>query len=491
MSLVALVWYVALITNFSFSLVGPEKLGLVYNDMARRLLHLDWTIDPDLISFEAFVYEGRTYTYFGIFPALLRLPAIMAGLGGYTLARISCLLALWMVTFATLRMTQFALGPAFHTLTARRLAGVALLGVSFSGPVIYLLASASIYHEAIFWAAAFTAVFNGIVVRSVITARPLGSKDLALLAFVAGCGLLTRLTPGFALYLGLALIMVLPIATALAEAGWRSAMFEFDKAIRRWPAALVVTMAFAAIQGVVNYGRWGSPFVSVPLQYYQQYLVDPQFHKQFAAYLRHGPIDAVRIPLAAIHYGFGVKVDVLFSGTFAEHFAGVEGPRVAAFLCAPWVMVCAAAGLYWVCSRPNRSTALAPLALANAVGFLMMLAVPWLCLRYTFDGWGFLSLMAALGTGWLVRCADKFDDAVRTRARWFSRTAIVMTIIGVIVSHATLLRYKINYSGTTPAVRYWLSKEIQPHLCPSARLRSNVKLTDFIPLATPSCPPLW
>ena len=71
------------------------------------------------------------------------------------------------------------------------------------------------------------------------------------------------------------------------------------------------------------------------------------------------------------------------------------------------------------------------------------------------------------------------------------RLTIALTLLGVVVSHATLLRYKINYSGTTPEVRYWLSQEIQPLLCPQMPLTPSVKLGDFVPLVTTNCPPLW
>ncbi|HLY89345.1 MAG TPA: hypothetical protein VKQ27_10195, partial [Acetobacteraceae bacterium] len=63
--------------------------------------------------------------------------------------------------------------------------------------------------------------------------------------------------------------------------------------------------------------------------------------------------------------------------------------------------------------------------------------------------------------------------------------------IGILMSHLTLLRYKINAWSTAPAIRYSLSAHIQPLLCPHAKLTTNVKLNDSTPLVTASCPPLW
>ncbi|HLY89413.1 MAG TPA: hypothetical protein VKQ27_10545, partial [Acetobacteraceae bacterium] len=79
----------------------------------------------------------------------------------------------------------------------------------------------------------------------------------------------------------------------------------------------------------------------------------------------------------------------------------------------------------------------------------------------------------------------------QARGVWVARMAIAVTLLGVVMSHAVLLRYKINFSGTRPEVRYWLSQKIQPLLCPRARLTPDVKLDNFIPLVTPNCPPLW
>jgi hypothetical protein len=491
LSLISLLWSTALITNFSFELIGPEKLGLVFNDMASRLLHLDWTIDPDLISFEAFVRDGRTYTYFGIFPALLRMPAIVFGWGAYPLARLSCLLALWTVTFATLRMTQFALGSTLRTPAARRLAAAALLGSSFSGPVIYVLASASIYHEAIFWAGAFTAIFNAVAVRGLSTGRLLSTKILTLLALVAGCALLTRLTAGIVLYGGLALLLAWPTVSAFAQDGPRSGTHKFLTALRQAPPALVIMAAFCAAQAIVNYGRWGSPYIGFPLQYYRQAILDPRRDERLASFARHGALDFVRIPFAALHYGFGLKVDVLFPSILIEHFDGIEGPRLAAVLCVPWMIVCAAVALWSICRHSKLFSPIVPLILANGFGFLVMLSIPWLCLRYTFDGWGFVSLAAALGTKSLAHRADSLGGTAGAATRRVGQAAIIMTVFGILVSDATLLRYKINYSGTAPAVRYWLSAKIQPMLCPNAPLTPNLRLTDFMPLVTPRCPPLW
>jgi hypothetical protein len=69
--------------------------------------------------------------------------------------------------------------------------------------------------------------------------------------------------------------------------------------------------------------------------------------------------------------------------------------------------------------------------------------------------------------------------------------AAALLLLGTAGSALTLLRYKINYSGTDAGVRYGLSATLRPILCPNAKLSTGVKLSDFNPLVTPACPPLW
>jgi len=87
-------YYALLLTNGDFNLFASEELGLTFNAMALGLLKGDFSISPDIIGNEAFVHDGKTFTYFGVFPALLRLPlAPFVNLDATYLSRLSCLAA--------------------------------------------------------------------------------------------------------------------------------------------------------------------------------------------------------------------------------------------------------------------------------------------------------------------------------------------------------------------------------------------------------------
>ncbi len=70
-------WYALLITSFSMDLFAPVDRGLVFNSMLLHLLDGRWDVDPAVITEEGFLRDGRSYAYFGVIPALLRLPLLL------------------------------------------------------------------------------------------------------------------------------------------------------------------------------------------------------------------------------------------------------------------------------------------------------------------------------------------------------------------------------------------------------------------------------
>ena len=70
------VYYLFLLSNSTFELFAPEMLGRAFDNMLVHLLHGEFTVDRQAIGFEAITRNGKTYAYFGIFPALLRLLAM-------------------------------------------------------------------------------------------------------------------------------------------------------------------------------------------------------------------------------------------------------------------------------------------------------------------------------------------------------------------------------------------------------------------------------
>lgn len=202
------VYYLFLLSNGTLQIFAPEALDKVFDNMLVHLLHGEFNVDRNVIDYEGVTRGGKTYTYFGIFPALLRLPAMpFVDMAKAELARLSCLIAVVIYVALQLRMLLLVRNslPAEN-----RIPGLLIvIGVAtvLSGPQLYILGSAWIYHEPILWGAALAAAFNLIVVRAAFGSGELNTGDLVALAALAGLALNTRVPIGVALYLGTALLI--------------------------------------------------------------------------------------------------------------------------------------------------------------------------------------------------------------------------------------------------------------------------------------------
>jgi hypothetical protein len=72
--------------------------SVIYDVQARAMMHGHLSLPNGSIGYEAFIHDGRTYTYFGIFPSLLRMPILLVthSLDGRLTAM--SMLTAWVVT---------------------------------------------------------------------------------------------------------------------------------------------------------------------------------------------------------------------------------------------------------------------------------------------------------------------------------------------------------------------------------------------------------
>lgn len=99
------VYYLFLLSNGTLQLFAPEMLDKAFDSMLVHLLRGEVTVDREAIDFEAFTHNGKTYAYFGVFPALLRLSAMpFVDIAQVPLARLSCLTAVVVYVAVQLRM---------------------------------------------------------------------------------------------------------------------------------------------------------------------------------------------------------------------------------------------------------------------------------------------------------------------------------------------------------------------------------------------------
>ena len=441
----AAVYYLVLLSNGTFRVFAPEMLDQAYNSMLTHMLHGQFDVDPKAIGFEAITRNGKTFAYFGVFPALLRLPALVfADISQAELARLSCLCAL--VVFIGLQLgALFSVHNCLPSASRRPgfltvMAGATLL----SGPQIYILGSAAIYHESILWAAAMAAGFNLIVVRAAFADCPLRGVDLVLLAIVAGLAINTR--PPIGLDLSLSAIVL------IITSGWRqyAARRDDEGAVARNTLGppLVVAISILGLltagAGAVNFARWGNPLTFLDFHYYGEV----QQTASRAAVLRdYGDFNVGRVWIGTLYYATGLPWLLKGVPPFAEflrdRIVAIEAPPLTPLLTNPITVLLATVGVYrafWKSDLPTRSLITLRVVLAgHVVPMIVVLGFFYFTLRYRFDFAPFMTLASLIG----YRSVSLSLGAARDRqaGRWLAG-GIVLMAVGIVFSHYALLMHK-------------------------------------------------
>jgi hypothetical protein len=142
-------------------LLRLTKEGNFYDLQARALLGGRLSVPNGSLGVEGFIHGGREYTYFGIFPSLLRMPVLIVAhsLDG-RLTAVSMLLA-WLATgaFASLLLWRIRILLRGSAVLGRaEAASCALLVVAVTGGsvLMYLAATPAVFEEELAWSVALT-----------------------------------------------------------------------------------------------------------------------------------------------------------------------------------------------------------------------------------------------------------------------------------------------------------------------------------------------
>src|SRR5260370_14827672 len=273
------VYYLFLLATATFQLFAPEMLDKAFDNMLVHLLRGEVTVDREAIDFEQFTHDGKTYAYFGVFPALLRLSILpFVDIAQVPLARLSCLTAIVIYVAVQLRMLLIVHESLPPQNRLRSFLAIMMTATVLSGPQLYILGSASIYHEPILWCAAMAATFNLVLVRAAFGGRDLGARDLAWLATLAGMAVNTRASIGVARYLGTILLVAWAAwkrhaagprgQLRTAHAGGAPATIRAVASDPSIALPIALLLLFAIAVGAVNFARWGNPFTFVDFRYY-------------------------------------------------------------------------------------------------------------------------------------------------------------------------------------------------------------------------------
>lgn len=222
-----------------------------YDLQARAMFAGHLYLPHGSIGIEAFVHHGRDYTYFGLFPSILRMPvlALTSAFDGQLTAP-SMLLA-WSMTglFTSLllwRGRMLIRGQAAIGRAEAACCGVLVATITGGSVLMYLAASPKVSHEDLAWSVALT--IGGLFALLGVLERPSRGRVIAAGLLILGAAL-DRGSTGYACIIG-----------ALLVAGW-FALGRGGSGNRRWAVpVLVAGLVPLIVMFVLDWVKFGQLF---------------------------------------------------------------------------------------------------------------------------------------------------------------------------------------------------------------------------------------
>ena len=148
--------FVAILTGATWRLIYPDTFGRFYDYQAASLLQGRLDVPSEALGGEAFVFEGKTYGYFGPTPALLRLPFVAARIKFGELTRVYLVLY-YVATLAAvyallIHVARLAAGAGSWPKARPVVWSTIITGLGST--FLFLGSRAYVYHEAILCGAA-------------------------------------------------------------------------------------------------------------------------------------------------------------------------------------------------------------------------------------------------------------------------------------------------------------------------------------------------
>ena len=259
-----------------------DMLGEAFDSQAEHLLRGDAGVSGDAIRHEVMIRDGRSFMYFGPFPAFVRMPLnyfYPKGHGQWS--RISGFCAGIIALAAFTALVRRALLSSRLSFRWRNWVGnICLVGFAFGSPLLLLMGDVSIYHEAILWALAWSLAALYFAGRSRKREGAALTLSLVAFGFCAGAALLSRVT------FGAPLVLMAPLLAL--------GLFRRGNRIRNFAALFLPLGALVLFFLVLNHAKFGNPLGS-GFQYYAN-----PVQREFAE--KHGLFNVERVPYSFLDY---------------------------------------------------------------------------------------------------------------------------------------------------------------------------------------------
>lgn len=222
-----------------------------YDLQARAMFHGHLSIARGSIGIEGFLHDGRTYTYFGLFPSIIRMPIFLVTSRFDSRLTPSSILLAWLLTglFASLLLWRVRYLVRGNSVMGRAEAtGFGVLIATLMGGTTWMLLAATpfVFNEDIAWSICLTV--GSIFTLLGVMERPSWGRVVASGVFIL-CANLDRSTTGWACVVGAGLIVFWFL---LGRGGQEN---------RRWfLPVLAAGLIPLAVGCAVNYSKFGVLF---------------------------------------------------------------------------------------------------------------------------------------------------------------------------------------------------------------------------------------
>jgi hypothetical protein len=416
--LLVMLVYLWLVTYGTWQVFEPESFGQFQDAQAKSLLKGRLDVPRDAIANEVFIVNGKYYGYFGITPALLRLPLMLLfpgveeGAWSRSSMAAACLLTL-VASCLLLNAVRSLAGrraDGFSEKTAR-LAFVILVGLGSTN--IFLACRAFVYHESLMWGAALGLLFYYLIIRYCISPNTLtlfAASAVSLLCVLARStiGMGTLVTSALlALALAFSNKTLWPTVPAQNTPAEPSPGGQAVTRVRtKWDAAVlgVGILCALSLYMLINYLKFGTTLDGVPIRYHIAFLENPRILKQIDNKCFHLENLPFNIYSYLIRPGFSTSSTFPWLRPSERHVwpsvtkvLGCE-PMISLPVCMPVFCILSIAGLYSTTVGRFTGTRLVliPVLGALAAGFPMLCATG-VTQRYLHDLFPFLVLASTFG----------------------------------------------------------------------------------------------
>jgi hypothetical protein len=394
-----------------------------YDLQARAMFHGHLYVANGTLGGEAFVHAGRQYTYFGLFPSLLRMPVLVIthSLDGRLTAPSMLLAWLMAALFSALLMWRVRLlvrGPTVLGRTEAASYGVLLAAIMGGSVLMYLASNPNVFSEDLAWSVTLT--IGSMFALLGVLERPSWGRVTAS-GFLILAANLDRATTGYACVIGAVLV-----------AGWFALGCGGADNLRWWLPMLMAGVVPLGVSCAVSYAKFGVLFglpASDQLVVYKLGLNRVNgggyfsFHflpSTLRAYLQPGGIRLtavfpfVTLPTHPARAVGGVMLDG------ASRTASVPSSMPLLFLTGLWGLISA--------FRPRvvgRSVLIRIVLVAAAAGAGTVLIYGWIENRFVADFLPFLIVASAVGM------VDVWRRVACRRPRDRSVVLVVIAALGV------------------------------------------------------------